>query len=200
MAHIWQPVREALTPLADPVCVDWPRPLTAQADTLQDFAVWLRSAVPLDDFDGIIGHSMGGLVALLLAASGQTPRAKTVLVESFLVSPSPFFQNLFVNMETPPAQAVLEMLECEKPHYSPALRFALRDVDMTAQVRSLASPIHVVYGDRGCGQPQQVYNELHLPVDLASQVTVHIIPNTAHFPMVENPQATVERLTTIFFS
>lgn len=114
----------------------------------------------------------------------------------FLSSPPPFFQNLLLN-QVASGPAIPEMLSREKSHYSPALGDQLRNVDMREWVLTRKKTLHAFYGDRGSGAPESVVNELQWSEALSACVDVTVIPNACHFPMVENPSATLKSLRRI---
>lgn len=192
---IWTPVLEQLPSRYRPILVDWPRGATPGFCTAGDFSAWLSGTYAGQHFDCLVGHSMGGLVALdLLSGEGHGAAARLVLVETFVTPPAPFFRNLVFDDQSPESFAIRSMLSLERPHYAPALADSLREVDMAARIAELAVPVHVIHGDRGCGDAERVRAELHWPASLASRLDLTVIPNACHFPMLENPIATAEAL------
>ncbi len=194
---IWAPLREVLPAHHATTVLDWPRSATPGFHTPADFASWACTALGGRRFDCVVGHSMGGLVALELLASGAASVSHLVLVESFVVPPGPFFRNLVLREESVEAAWIKTMLDLEKPYYSPALAESLRQVDMTANVARLGLPVHALHGDRGCGDLERVRAELGWHAALAERVELSIIPGACHFPMIENPRATAEALCRI---
>ncbi|MBI5877279.1 MAG: alpha/beta hydrolase [Chloroflexi bacterium] len=196
-SEIWRPVCDRLAP--DCACdrVDWPVEATPDFHRVSDFADWLQRAHVLAAYDFIVGHSMGGLVALH-AADALQPACRLILMESFVRPPAPFFRSLVLDANASPAvRALPGMLAHEAAHYSPRLRQALRDVDMTELVRQLRQPVSAIYGDRGSGQKDAVVAALGWPPDLLARVPVRIIPGACHFPMVEKPQAIADAVRSI---
>ncbi len=187
-AQIWKPILPFLAPNGQPSLVDWPIDRTPAFHRLDDFSNWLAEQFPLADFDTIIGHSMGGLIAAHLLMKGSFSARQLILVESFLLPPGPFFQNLLMPDTAPSiVQAVTGMLQTERPFYSPVLQQFLRAIDLYAARALPDVPIHAIYGDRGCQQPDQVVQALGWPADLSARIPVTLIPHACHFPMLENP-------------
>jgi pimeloyl-ACP methyl ester carboxylesterase len=197
-SQIWQSVCEEIGPTYEPTLIDWPAHATPNFHCLDNLVDWLYSAFWPRDCDFIVGHSLGGLVALQLLASGKVEIPKTILVETFLLAPDPFFHNLLLSGESSDqAKQILEMLHCEEAHYSPRLKEAMREVDMSEQVWKIGKTIHALHGDRGCGSPEMVLEKLHWTEPIAALVELRVIPDSCHFPMVENPQETVQVLRSI---
>jgi pimeloyl-ACP methyl ester carboxylesterase len=171
--------------------------MTPSFHSLGSFAAWLGSCYDLQRFGCIVGHSLGGLAALeWLSSSSRTP-AHLVLVETFLLPPPPFFRNVLLEEKKPAERRVQKMLSDEKLYYSPVLAERLRWIDMMEHVAPIASRVHALYGDRGCGKPAEVAAELRWPEGLSECIDLHVIPNACHFPMVENPAATADVLQQI---
>jgi pimeloyl-ACP methyl ester carboxylesterase len=197
-SEIWLPLRAQLEAEHSTVAVDWPRLAISAYDKIQDFARWLTTeSLDASRYDCIVGHSMGGLVALEWLASGAGAARHLVLVESFLLPPPPFFRNLLREEGTALAQAVHQMLEQERRHYSPGLQESLRLVDLTGCLSRLNGDVHALYGDRGCGSAKRVAAELDWPEAVSECVEVHVIRDACHFPMLENPQGTAAALRRI---
>ena len=200
-SQIWQSVCEEIGSTYDPTLIDWPVQATPDFHCLNDFAHWLYASFWPRQCDFIIGHSLGGLVALQLLASGKVVIPKIILVETFLLPPNPFFHNLLLSgASSVQAQQILEMLSCEEAHYSPRLREAIREVDMSEQVLRIGKTFHALYGDRGCGRPEIVLEKLQWTEQISTRVELRVIPESCHFPMVENPQETVHVLRSIIDS
>lgn len=195
---IWRPLLAEMRAEADFTAVDWPVGLVSQFHSVSAFCGWLAGAVKLADYDFIVGHSMGGMAALMLAAQGKTGRASIVLVESFITAPGIFFRNIIMpGNKSSEAQGVLSMLESEKGRYSADLREELRGSDLSAQVENCPVPIHAFHGDRGCGKLETVIENLGWSNEVKAKVILTAIPNSCHFPMVENAPAVAAALRRI---
>jgi pimeloyl-ACP methyl ester carboxylesterase len=189
---------EELSSVCEPTWVDWPTEATPNFHRVDDFADWLHGSVGLEQYDFVVGHSLGGLAALRLVELAENVDPAVILIETFLAPPAPFFQNLFLKKTTSvQAKVILEMLSHEKVHYSPILGDRLREVDISEWVVDRKKKLFALYGDRGCGAPEKVLNELQWSEDLSACVDVTVIPNACHFPMVENPNATLKGLQHI---
>lgn len=197
-AKIWKDVSTYFSADFDAVLVNWPGELTPHFDTIRHFSDWLQSDCKCDKEDLLVGHSLGGLVALDLMTRLSNKTVPVTLVESFLTTPSPFFQNLLMPTADPSLAAeITKMLQAQKQDYSNGLSDKLRDLDFTNEVLSASAPIRAVYGDRGSGNHDKVYAELGWSNTLQTRVDVKIISNACHFPMLENPAETIRTLRLI---
>ncbi|HSB66728.1 MAG TPA: alpha/beta hydrolase [Anaerolineales bacterium] len=197
-SQIWRSIRGELDAFYDISWVDWPCKLISEFHAVEAFAHWLRQATQPAPYDFVIGHSMGGLVALELARMDKELFRRIILVDTFLISPPPFFQNLFVGDTLGPNEyMVLDMLEREQMYYSPRLRAVLKQVDMRPLAANLCAKISAIYGDRGSGDRVRVQRELAWPEELQRRVEVRIVPSASHFPMIENPGETIDILLAI---
>lgn len=194
-SRIWQPVVDELGQQFEPVLVDWPTHQTPSFHALEDFAGWLAHKHPFGQYAAVVGHSMGGLVAIHRLAQHPVRGIRLILVESFLHPPGPFFRNLLLPGAEPRLiQQVTEMLGTQRAFYSPTLAHALREVDLPASQLPAGQDISAIYGDRGSGRPEQVIRELNWPGSLSERIPVSVVSLACHFPMLENPSETVSLL------
>lgn len=192
-SQIWQLIRDELSSFCELTCIDWPTQTTADFHDIDDFAHWLCDSIEIEQYDFIVGHSLGGLVALRLTEIAKSIDPTIILVESFLAPPTSFFQNLLLNMkDSAQAQPIIQMLGQEKIHYSPVLGERLRDVDIRAWAIKRGKKFYAFYGDRGSGDSEKVLHELNWPESLSDLAEVTIIPNACHFPMIENSGAVLK--------
>ncbi len=197
-ADTWLPCVENLQDRSNTRLVSWPTDLTPQFHSVRQFSDWLRLQVDATSSDMLVGHSLGGLVALDYARRSAETGHRVVLVESFLTRPSPFFQNLLMPNAAPAlADRLTGMLQAEKPHYSEALREYLASADMIDEALEAGAPIHAIYGDRGCGDKEKVIAELNWPAQLRRRISIHVVENCCHFPMLESPIETARILRSI---
>ena len=197
-SQIWQMICGELDSISEPTWVDWPIHDTPGFHQVADFVHWLYASVEVDQYDFVVGHSLGGLAALQLVAMAEAIEPTVILIETFLTPPAPFFQNLLLDKAaSEPEQFIPVMLSREKAHYSPVLGDRLREADMMEWVLTRKKTVHALYGDRGSGVPEKVVNELKWPERLSACVDVIVIPGACHFPMIENPSATLKGLRRI---
>ncbi len=166
---------------------EWPLP--ERLDSLNAAARWLGAQVDAVGAQAVLGHSLGGLAALHLGVMepGRS-RLKRVIADTFLAEPHPMFRNLV--WDAPPvAERVDAMLARLRPKF-PRLRAAAAAFEGTADWvdAALRSGALFIYGGRGGGvSDRSLAIRAGIPPDATNRVAV--VPDTAHFPMLEAPAA-----------
>lgn len=185
---IWENVYKKLNNCDEITLVDWPVDLTKDFNDISDFSAWVKNNYCKEnEYDFIVSHSMGGLIALQLLAEEKINFKYTFLVESYLTSPGKFFQNILMDStRSDIKEKVIHMLNTESKFYSKDLGNKLKNLDLTYLVSKIKSNIHLIYGDRGINCNKKVLKELGLSEEICSLLNIHIVPNSCHFPMIEN--------------
>ena len=194
---IWDDIAAKTKHYFDLELVDWPTDLVKDFSSIQDFAVWLgnRFVSKGNEYDFVIGHSLGGLVALYLARLYPDKIHTVVLTESFITRPGLFFQNLLMeSSETKLKDQIITMLQEESKFYSADLQKQLKELNLAALVEGLEAKIIAFYGDRGVRNSKIVIENLGLSQKILSKIKIHVIQNSCHFPMIENSESLAKYL------
>ncbi len=95
---IWKDVKKDLEDY-DIDYVVYPEEITKKCESVDELSKWVYETYfsHNQEYDFILGHSMGGLIALQLSARSSLPFKKTILVESFLTTIEPVYQNLMTD-------------------------------------------------------------------------------------------------------
>lgn len=196
---IWDKIDSKLNTQCSFDLIDWPDEKLSDFHNLDCFVEWLNSKIVSSNksYDCIIGHSMGGLVAIHYADKYRDKVKNVVLVESFLKSPGPFFQNLIQDNESTLVNQVTDMLKEEGSKYSKKLPDQLHELDLTDIVMNLDCSISTIYGDRGSDSLSKVKSELGWDNSLLNRVKVHSVENCCHFPMLENSEKLADLLVDL---
>lgn len=188
---IWDELRDQLAGKHDLICIDWPADPGGRYNTPGALAEWaIQEHLPQGTQMHLIGHSMGGLVAMEVATRLGAMVKGVILLESFLTPPSEFFQNLL--MDSAPGDLrsrIVAMLARGKEESSDALRTSLGRVNYLDTASRLGEKLMAIYGDRGCGDVTRVRLALDWPVALVNQTAPQVVANACHFPMLENPES-----------
>lgn len=208
-ANWWVPIMELLQAQFDMVAVDLrgfgkSQPSPAQV-SLRDHAQDIANLVKDLEFTNfaIIGHSLGGAVAMEMGASFPELLSAMVLVDSapltgmkdinyalleqLLQNDTILTASLQNTMVMPVPQTVLEVLQADclqaKAALIPNTR-ALDGIDFSEAARSFLKPVLVVHGE----------NDVIVPVSEAKETAaayrksrLEILPGVRHNPQIENP-------------
>ncbi|MBG0785790.1 MAG: alpha/beta hydrolase [Anaerolineaceae bacterium] len=171
--------------------VAYPHAVTKQAKTVSDITAWVyetyQNELPLDF---IVGHSMGGIIALQLVTQHAFRCHQVILIETNLKPANLFYRNLMTekNMAIFGDQ-ILAMIQSEAPFYSDALKQSLReDFDYADLVREFTGQVYGIYGDRGVADYKSRIADLCLDADIEQRIRFHFVRDACHMPMVENPE------------
>jgi pimeloyl-ACP methyl ester carboxylesterase len=182
---------------SEAIFLEWPKEKLSDFHDVSNFSRWIMNEVDITDFDFVVGHSMGGLVALDLAGRVGQNLKEIILIESFIKTPSEFYQNLVMdNFCCDTRKSLVEMLRTESTFYSDRLGPKLKELDLSDRVKSLNVKLTLVYGDRGYDM-QKVIEELGLDEEVLKLVDVKTVHNACHFPMIENPNELLNNIKSI---
>lgn len=199
LPYIWNAQSENLADKYQLQTVAWPNELIGNFEQISDFAEWfINDIYDGREYDFIVGHSMGGLVALFIARLIPAKVKKVILVESFITSPTPYFQNLLMeSADLLLKNRVINMLKAEQKYYSPQLSQNLRDLDLTDMLQELESDMFAIYGDRGKGDFAGLVENLKLSSEILDKINIRIVHDACHFPMLEKPMELTNKIIDI---
>jgi pimeloyl-ACP methyl ester carboxylesterase len=181
--------------------VTYPAEVTRSCVSVSDLAAWVgeRYLSHGQAYDFVLGHSMGGLIALQLSAQGGARFGKTIFVESFLRPSEPFYHNLMMDATMAAmGDKVLAMFREEDANYTPQLKVSLKEgFDYTGSLDRIASRVYGIYGDRGNRDRSLLLRNLDLDDHQLSKLDISFIPDSCHLPMLENPHGLTQRILAI---
>ena len=185
-SEIWDEARTFLQGI-EVLALDWPWP--EEIASYDDGARWLANEIAAHRPHFVVGHSLGGLIALHLRSHLQAPPDwRLVIVDTFLVTPHPFFRNHVWQPAPALRDRVATMLAEERPRF-PILRQLAASEDLPQWPARLLTPrATYIYGGRSDAYSAASLGEM-AGVPASSGHDVHTVPGTSHFPMLERPDA-----------
>lgn len=176
---------------------EYPHEVIKNAKSICDITKWVYDTYKNTKYDFIVGHSMGGIIALELAANHMIQSNCIIFIESNLRPAKEFYRNLMLpsNLELY-GTFVMNMIKSESVFCSDALTKSLQeDFDYTSYLKEISCDVFGIYGDRGQENYNGRYDDLCLDEDTRKQITFKFVKDACHMPMVENPKA----LTSLIF-
>jgi len=170
--------------------VEYPHEVTQKSQSVGDITQWVYETYGEQEYDIMIGHSMGGIIALQLAAEYKMRVKQIVYLDTNLRPAKEFYRNLMTpeNMEQFGTE-VMEMFQEERKYYTKELFDALQnEFDYTEYVRKIEQDIYAVYGDRNQPDYSKRVEDLNLPESVVQKLQIQFVPNACHMIMLENPE------------
>lgn len=187
--NIWDEIKDAFSDM-DTIFIQYPHRITQNAYTVSDITKWVYAQYGKDQFDFIIGHSMGGLIALELVASYKMKCDTVIFIESNLRPAKEFYRNLMlpVNM-IKYGDKVKSMIMREAPFYTDDLKASIqKDFDFSSYINEIPGKVFGIYGDRGIENYSGRISDLCLHKAVEKKINFKFVRNSCHMPMIENPQ------------
>jgi pimeloyl-ACP methyl ester carboxylesterase len=182
--------------------LEWPRRSLPDFERIEQVGDWLGSELQRRGCEQVVAHSMAGLAALDAVNRGRCTIHSLILVETYFCEPAAMFRQLVHAADGSELEAsIRQMLERERSHYHPRLLAWLK-APLWDRGRLAALPagrLQLIHGDRGESRRSAVLKALGLTAWKQAESCVHLVPDAAHFPMLEQPgpfYALVDRLLT----
>ncbi|SCZ11011.1 alpha/beta hydrolase [Alkaliphilus peptidifermentans] len=186
--EIWKEMKSYLFNM-DITYVEYPHEIIKEAKSTSDIASWVFDKYRHQDYDFIVGHSMGGIIALELVSKFEMQSDKVIFIESNIKSAGAFYRNLLMpkNMEEY-GEKVTRMIKREIEYYTGSLIESLQEnFDYSEYIKGTESNIFGIYGDRGVKNYTNRIIDLNLDDEILSRIKFYFIEESCHMPMIENP-------------
>lgn len=194
---VWDEIRDAFDDI-DATFVEYPHRIIQNAHTISDITNWVYTQYGKEQFDFIIGYSMGGLIALELVANCKMRCDTVIFIESNLRPAKEFYRNLMlpVNM-IKYGDKVKDMFKGESPFYTDDLKASVQaDFDFSPYINEIPGKVFGIYGDRGMEHYSRRIADLCLDKAVKEKINFKFVRASCHMPMIENPQELVSILRT----
>ncbi len=186
--EIWKEIENEFLNM-DITYIEYPHEIRKEAKSISDITHWVFDKYGHQDYDFIVGHSLGGIIALELVSKFQMKSDKVIFIESNLKPAGAFYRNLLMpkNMEEY-GEKVTKMIKREIVYYTSSLIESLQgDFDYSGYVKDTESKIFGIYGDRGVNNYTNRIIDLKLDDETLSRIKFYFIEESCHMPMIENP-------------
>ena len=179
--------------------VEYPHEITSTAKKVDDITEWVYKNYNQHHYDAIIGHSLGGIIAMQLITKYKMKVDKLIYLDTNLKPANKFYRNLMTqkNMEKH-GVSILQILNKERRFYTDELLESIQvDFDYTNLVNEIPQNIYAIYGDRGMPEYPNKIQDLNLSPQTLSNLNLVFIHNSCHMIMVENPKQLSEVIKKI---
>ena len=179
--------------------VEYPHEITSTAKKVDDITEWVYKNYNQHHYDAIIGHSLGGIIAMQLITKYKMKIDKLIYLDTNLKPANKFYRNLMTqkNMEKY-GVSILQILNKERRFYTDELLESIQvDFDYTNLVNEIPQNIYAIYGDRGMPEYPNKIQDLNLSPQTLSNLNLVFIHNSCHMIMVENPKQLSEVIKKI---
>lgn len=196
--EIWEDIKPYLSEYEIDY-VSYPHEITQNAKTVDDITEWVYRNYHNTSYTAIIGHSLGGIIALQLAANYKMEVGKIIYLDTNLKPAEKFYRNLMTpgNMDKY-GKKVLQIFDKERGFYTGDLLKSIQvDFDYTNLVENISQKIFAVYGDRGMPEYQNRVQDLNLPAHVLDKLNLEFVNDSCHMIMIENPKQLAQKIKAI---
>lgn len=182
--------------------VEYPHEVTLNAKKVDDITEWVYKNYSHHCYDAIIGHSLGGIIALQLIAKYKMKVDKIIYLDTNLKPANEFYRNLMTQKNMGKyGKTILQMFSEEKKFYTAELLKSIQvDFDYTNLVNEISQDIYAIYGDRGISEYPAKIQDLNLSEQVLSNLNLIFIQDSCHMIMVENPKQLSEIIKSILLN
>lgn len=179
--------------------VEYPHTITKSASCITDITKWVSDTFGNSHYDFVVGHSMGGIIALELAVKLGLSCHQIILIDTNLKPANEFYRNLLTPEHMKEyGNKIIQKMQEEDQYYQKNLKNLLQnDFDYSGYVNVAVQDIYAIYGDRGYKEYNKRISDLCLEQDIVDKINFLFIENACHMPMVENPRALARMISDI---
>ncbi len=175
--------------------MDWPKN-PEELKTLEDCAHFVANKAHEIGAELVIGHSLGGLATLKALEQNWLQIPCSVVIESFLEVPPEFFRQFVGPYASAELEAKLhEMFNENRSSFHEELKTFVKE-KITRKCINLKKIQNTffIYGMRAQEDEEKVLDLLPYLADLDDSNSIGLVPFSAHFPMIEEPQELEEAI------
>lgn len=169
--------------------VEYPHEITQKSKSVSYITSWVFDKYGHEEYDFIVGHSMGGIIALQLISEFGIQCDKVVFIESNLKPAGQFYRNLLTPKHMDEyGDKVLSKFKKENEYYTDSLKSSLQEnFDYTHLIKQSQNKFFGIYGDRGQNDYPNKIKDLRLDEETINRIEFYFVEDSCHMPMIENP-------------
>ena len=191
---IWEKIAPFLEHF-DTEYIEYSHEVTERIRDVKELTQWVYENCKAKSYEMVIGHSLGGLIALQLCRDYSVSFEKIICLDTNFRPAGEYYRNLMTkaNMEQY-GPFIQDMFEEESKYYNEKFFEQLHcDFDYTNYINNSTTEIYALYGDRGNPEYDRKIEDLNLEEETLNQLHIRFVENACHMIMIENP----EKLETI---
>lgn len=179
--------------------VEYPHDITQKAKEVTDISEWVYENYHHQYYDAIIGHSLGGIIALQLAVKYKMKFGKLIYLDTNLKPANEFYRNLMTSEHMDEyGESILAMFQEERKFYTAALFESIQnEFDYTNYLLEIPQKVYAIYGDRNQREYGDKVRDLNLSSEALEKIELKFINNACHMIMIENPKQLYEIIEAI---
>lgn len=144
--------------------VQYPHEITQKAKNVEDISRWVYENYHGQSYDAVIGHSLGGIIALQLASKYKMKFNKIIYLDTNLKPANEFYRNLMTDEHMNKfGKDILEMFKEERKFYTSSLFEVIqKEFDYTKYLKNITKKVYAIYGDRNKPDYKEKVTDLNL--------------------------------------
>jgi pimeloyl-ACP methyl ester carboxylesterase len=179
--------------------VEYPHDITLKAYEVWNITKWVYDNYHGKTYQAVIGHSLGGIIALELASRYKMKFDKIIYLDTNLKPANDFYRNLMTLEHMDQFKdEILPMFQEERKFYTPQLYESIQgDFDYTYLLKKINQKVYAIYGDRNVLEYKDRIIDLNLSDEVLEKLELKFIHNSCHMIMLENPVELHQTITDI---
>lgn len=170
--------------------VEYPHEITLQAINVEDITRWVYQKYHNNSYDAVVGHSLGGIIALQLASKYNMKFGEIIYLDTNLKPAEMFYRNVMTqeNMLRY-GDEIKKMFNEERQFYQKCFFDSIQvEFDYTNYLWNISKKVHAIYGNRGVSKYENRIKDLNLTEDILQKLDIRFVDNSCHMIMIENPK------------
>jgi pimeloyl-ACP methyl ester carboxylesterase len=179
--------------------VEYPHEITLKAKEVADISKWVYENYHRQYYQAVIGHSLGGIVALQLAVKYKMKFDKLIYLDTNLKPANEFYRNLMTPEHMKEfGESIITMFQAERKFYTPELSESIQnEFDYTNYLKEITQKVYAIYGDRNQPEYCDKVRDLNLSDEALEKLELKFIDNACHMIMMENPKQLYETIKAV---